>query len=189
MGNLACPDCNYRTKEHRKLKNHMLIEHDNEEFVDEEFEDSPETPEQQDSIHEQPETETLELNSVETCSVCGGKFATKEDMQYHAERVHEYGEMLTLYFCEECGFPGQDLVALETHRHIEQPDSIREQPDVTPPRKAKRKVLTDLISPKPKKVRRQAAAEHECGVCRKKFSRSDNLKRHMTKAHGYILFC
>ena len=66
----------------------------------------------------------------------------------------------------------------------EQQDSIHEQPDESPPRKAKRKVLTALISPKPKKVRKMAAAEIACGVCSKKFSRSDNLKRHTTKAHS-----
>ena len=66
----------------------------------------------------------------------------------------------------------------------EQQDSIHEQPDESPPRKAKRKVLTDLISPKPKKVRKLAAAEIACGVCSKKFRRSDNLKRHTTKAHS-----
>ena len=66
----------------------------------------------------------------------------------------------------------------------EQQASIPEKPEVSPPRNAKRKVLTDLISPKPKKVRKLAAAGHDCGVCNKKFSRSDNLKRHMTTAHG-----
>ena len=61
--NFKCPDCNYRTKEKRKLKNHRLIDHEfiddtwlHDEFLDEEFEENQiETPEQQASIHEQPD--------------------------------------------------------------------------------------------------------------------------------------
>ena len=36
-------------------------------------------------------------------------------MNYHAERVHEYGETCVLYPCEECGFSGQDMKSLKDH--------------------------------------------------------------------------
>ena len=36
-------------------------------------------------------------------------------MNYHAERIHEYGETCELYPCEECGFSGQDMKSLKDH--------------------------------------------------------------------------
>ena len=36
-------------------------------------------------------------------------------MNYHAERIHEYGETCELYPCEECGFSGQDMKSVKDH--------------------------------------------------------------------------
>ena len=33
-----------------------------------------------------------------------GKFDNKMDMNYHKQRVHEFGETCSMYPCEECGF-------------------------------------------------------------------------------------
>jgi DNA-directed RNA polymerase subunit RPC12/RpoP len=133
VGNLNCPDCNYRTNVKQKLNHHMLINH--EEFQPASFIESP-----------------------------GNQVTPSEHIPEQQYNISEQQDNIP----EQQDIPEQ-----------------RDQPDVTPTRKSKRKVIiTDLISPKPKRVKTQAAVEFKCGECRKSYSRSDNLKRHMTKAHS-----
>ena len=46
------------------------------------------------------------------CNICDGKFDNEQDVAYHKERVHDYGETCCMYSCEECGFQGTDRVSL-----------------------------------------------------------------------------
>ena len=49
------------------------------------------------------------------CKICTLKFQNEADMEYHALRVHEYGERCELYPCEKCGFSGTDIDAINFH--------------------------------------------------------------------------
>ena len=42
-------------------------------------------------------------------------FENEADVYLHMERVHEYGEECAIYPCEECGYRGQDMIALNQH--------------------------------------------------------------------------
>ena len=53
------------------------------------------------------------------CDQCDGKFDNEQDVAYHKERVHEYGETCCMYACEECGFQGSDRINLKTHVQTE----------------------------------------------------------------------
>ena len=52
---------------------------------------------------------------MKTCKKCDNIFENELDLANHEQRVHEYGETLELYPCEECGFRGTDLVAIKSH--------------------------------------------------------------------------
>ena len=49
------------------------------------------------------------------CSLCGKRFQSESDMEFHIQRFHEYGEECALYPCELCGYRGQDVDALRDH--------------------------------------------------------------------------
>ena len=42
-------------------------------------------------------------------------FENEADVYLHMERVHEYGEECAIYPCEECGYRGQDKIAINQH--------------------------------------------------------------------------
>ena len=46
---------------------------------------------------------------------CTGNFKNEQDLLYHEERVHGYGESGNIYPCNECGYQGPDIVALKKH--------------------------------------------------------------------------
>lgn len=50
-----------------------------------------------------------------SCSHCDGIFKSKDDLQHHTLRVHEFGESFRIYPCEDCCFRGQDMKELEDH--------------------------------------------------------------------------
>ena len=49
------------------------------------------------------------------CTECDGQFDNEMDMNYHKQRVHEFGETCSMYPCEECGFQGTDRLKLKEH--------------------------------------------------------------------------
>ena len=42
-------------------------------------------------------------------------FKTEADLKFHQSKVHDYGEMCSIYPCDKCGYQGQDLASLERH--------------------------------------------------------------------------
>ena len=49
------------------------------------------------------------------CNACENKFQNEQDLAFHVERVHGYGELCEMYPCEHCGYRSADIVALNSH--------------------------------------------------------------------------
>lgn len=58
------------------------------------------------------------------CNLCDGKFDNEQDVAYHKERVHEYGETCSMYSWEECGFQGTDRLLLKMHVQTEHSEPL-----------------------------------------------------------------
>ena len=66
-------------------------------------------------------------------------------MNYHAEKVHEYGETCELYPCEEYGFSGQDIKSLKDHSASVHNNTSKESDDEWNPSREEEESLHDAI--------------------------------------------
>ena len=50
------------------------------------------------------------------CNECKKLFYDENDLLYHHERVHEYGEICEIYPCDQCGFSGTGVREIDDHK-------------------------------------------------------------------------
>ena len=96
--NFECPTCEDKFKTPSDLQSHI------------------------EQLHEQSWSSFTLLSNADSkigkyvaCKVCSKMFENEADVYLHMERVHEYGEECAMYPCEECGYRGQDMIALNQH--------------------------------------------------------------------------
>ena len=73
-----------------------------------------------------------------TWDICSKTPQNEQDLLYHKERVHEYGEFCELYPCDECGIQCDEVHDLKTHKEnshrqttINDDDSTKKSSDLS----------------------------------------------------------
>ena len=105
--NFECPSCEMKFKSKTDLQRHISQKHDL----------SSSMP----SMISEADDSSWQLIA---CNLCDGKFDNEQDVAYHKERVHEYGETCSMYLWEECGFQGTDRLLLKMHVQTEHSEPL-----------------------------------------------------------------
>ena len=102
-----CPSCEEKFKTKESLQEHIILHHDL----------SSTMP----SMRSEAEDSTWKYV---TCNDFDSVFQNEQDLLFHKERVHEYGELCQLYPCEHCGFRSGNILDLNNHIETEHRENL-----------------------------------------------------------------